>query len=54
MGCGMKFILIAILVTAQGNFPYTERFEFNYLCQSRLQELQQKYPGTTGNCMFGG
>lgn len=48
----MRWILIAVLHTMQGNVPYTQNFDYQYQCLDRLQTLQRQYPGSTGSCSF--
>ena len=48
----MRWLLIAILQTAQGPVSYSEKFDYHYECVTRLQSLQQQHPGTTGSCSY--
>ena len=48
----MRWLLIAILQTAQGPVSYSDKFDYQYQCIDRLQSLQRQHPGTTGTCSF--
>lgn len=48
----MRWLLIAILQTTQGQVSYSEKFDYQFQCITRLQSLQQQHPGTTGSCSY--
>jgi len=48
----MHWLLIAMLQTPQGAVPYSEKFDYQYQCITRLQSLQQQHPGSTGSCSY--
>lgn len=48
----MHWLLIAVLLTPQGPVAYSDKFDYQYQCVSRLQSLQRQYPGSTGSCTY--